>query len=243
MRILFVVNDVDTEVDRATSTVLATAAARRGHDVYLLGVGELEYHEDGGVGGLARRGPGAEVETQQAFLDAVQGKDAPRERVTTEGLDVIWLRYNPAEEVGERAWAQNAGILFGQVALEHGVVVLNHPYSLSWAISKMYFQQFPEAVRPACIITRDDKVAPYIEKICQRDPYTYDFSPISGGMVTVRDSNWFLNWNIERNPHFRDAPEDRIVSARRKALMLRFSRCAAFRLQDRNDPERIQVPL
>ena len=164
MRILFVVNDVDTEVDRATSTVLATAAARRGHDVFLLGVGELEYHEDGGVGGLARRGPGAEVETQQAFLDAVQGKDAPRERVTTEGLDVIWLRYNPAEEVGERAWAQNAGILFGQVALEHGVVVLNHPYSLSWAISKMYFQQFPEAVRPACIITRSlDRIREFHE--------------------------------------------------------------------------------
>jgi hypothetical protein len=42
---------------------------------------------------------------------------------------------------------------------------------------------------------------------------------------------------------FRDAPEDRIAAARRKALMLRFSRCAAFRLQDKNDPERIQVPL
>ena len=25
----------------------------------------------------------------------------------------------------------------------------------------------------ACIITRDDKIAPYIQKICQRDPYRY----------------------------------------------------------------------
>lgn len=154
MRILFVVNDVDTELDRAATTVLATAACRRGHDVFVLGVGELEYRESGHVGGRARRGPGAEVETQQAFLDAVQGQDAPREDISTADLDVLWLRYNPAEEVGERAWAQHAGILFGQVALEHGVVVLNHPYSLSWAISKMYFQQFPEAVRPASIITR-----------------------------------------------------------------------------------------
>ena len=154
MRILFVVNDVDTEVDRAATTVLATAACRRGHDVFMLGVRELEYYEDGQVGGAARRGPGAEVESQQQFLDAVQGTDAPVEDVRAGGLDVIWLRYNPSEEVGERAWAQHAGILFGQVALEHGVVVLNHPYSLSWAINKMYFQQFPEAVRPACIITR-----------------------------------------------------------------------------------------
>ena len=164
MRILFVVNDVDTEVDRAATTVLATAASRRGHDVFMIGVGELDYFEDGGVGGDARRGPGSDVESQQAFLDVVQGRDAEREAVTAEDLDVIWLRYNPSEEVGERAWAQHAGILFGQVALEHGVVVLNHPYSLSWAINKMYFQQFPEAVRPACIITRSyEKVRAFHE--------------------------------------------------------------------------------
>jgi glutathione synthase len=154
MRILFVVNDVDTEVDRAATTVLATAACRRGHDVYMAGVRELEYFRDGRVGATARRGLGAEVESQQQFLDAVQGEDALRMNISTEDLDVIWLRYNPSEEVHENAWAQHAGILFGQAALEHGVVVLNHPYSLSWAIDKMYFQQFPEIVRPSAIITR-----------------------------------------------------------------------------------------
>lgn len=165
MRILFVVNDVDTELDRAATTVLATAACRRGHDVFTAGVRELEYFEDGRVGARARRGPGSDVESQQAYLDVVQAEDAPREMVATDALDVIWLRYNPAEEVGERAWARDAGILFGQVALEHGVVVLNHPYSLSWAINKMYFQQFPEEVRPASIITRSyDRVAAFHEE-------------------------------------------------------------------------------
>ena len=154
MRILFVVNDVDTEMARAATTVLATAACRLGHDVSMLGVRELEYYEDGRLGGEARQGPGPDVESQEAFLEAVQGPEAPREHVSTRDLDVIWLRYNPAEEVGEHSWAQNAGILFGQVALEHGVIVLNHPYTLSYAISKMYFQQFPEVVRPRCIITR-----------------------------------------------------------------------------------------
>ncbi len=42
---------------------------------------------------------------------------------------------------------------------------------------------------------------------------------------------------------FRDAPEDRLNAARRKALMLRFARVAAFRLQDKNDPDRFQVPI
>ena len=154
MRILFVVNDVDTEVDRATTTVLATAACQRGHDVFMIGVRDLEYFVDGHVGGTARRAPGAELESQTALMNAIQGEDAPEEVVSTSDLDVIWLRYNPSEEIGEKAWAQHNGILFGQLALEHGVVVLNHPYSLSWAINKMYFQQFPADVRPASIITR-----------------------------------------------------------------------------------------
>lgn len=164
MRILIVVNDVDTEVDRAATTVLATAASRLGHEVFMAGVRELEYFQDGQVGASARVGPGADVESQQGFLDAVQGEDAPRRMISTSDLDVIWLRYNPSEEVHENAWAQHAGILFGQAALEHGVVVLNHPYSLSWAIDKMYFQQFPEAVRPRAIITRSyERVAEFHE--------------------------------------------------------------------------------
>ena len=153
MKILFVVNDVNTEVDRAATTVLCTAASRRGHEVYVAGVKELEYFDDGHVGANARRGPGTEVESQQGFLDVVQGPDAEKVLISTRELDVIWLRYNPGEEGGE-AWTQNSPLLFGQLALEHGVVVLNHPYSLSWATSKMYFQQFPERVRPASIITR-----------------------------------------------------------------------------------------
>lgn len=165
MRILFVVNDVDTEFVLAATTVLTTAACQRGHEVFLLGVKDLEYFADGHVGGIARRGPGMEVETQQELLDAVQGKAAPREQVTTAELDVMWLRYNPSEEVGEQSWAQGGGILFGQLALEHGVVVLNHPYSLSWATSKMYFQQFPEAVRPRAIVTRSyERIAAFHEE-------------------------------------------------------------------------------
>jgi oleate hydratase len=30
-------------------------------------------------------------------------------------------------------------------------------------------------------------------------------------MVTVRDSNWMLSWNVERNPHFRNAPKDQLM--------------------------------
>ena len=165
MRILFIVNDIDSEIEQATSTVLATAACRRGHQVWIGDVGAMEYFEDGSVGARARRGPGVEVESQQAFLDAVQGEDAERETVTSGELDVIWLRHNPGEAPKGEEPIEEAGILLGQLALEHGVVVLNHPYSLSWATSKMYFQQFPEAVRPPTIITRSaEHVAEFHER-------------------------------------------------------------------------------
>jgi oleate hydratase len=63
----------------------------------------------------------------------------------------------------------------------------------------------------ACLVTVDDKVPRYIEKICQRDPFLFEGNLVTGGMVTVRDSNWLLNWNIERNPHFRDQPHDMLL--------------------------------
>jgi len=37
------------------------------------------------------------------------------------------------------------------------VLVLNHPNSLAGAVNKMYFQHFPEILRPRTIITRDHK--------------------------------------------------------------------------------------
>lgn len=42
---------------------------------------------------------------------------------------------------------------------------------------------------------------------------------------------------------FRDSGEDRINAARRKALMLRFARAAAFRLQDKTDSDLFQGPF
>ena len=39
--------------------------------------------------------------------------------------------------------------------MRHGVVVLNDPNGLAKAMNKMYFQLFPEEVRPRTLITRD----------------------------------------------------------------------------------------
>jgi glutathione synthase len=155
MRLTILVNDVATEVPPATSTVLARAAVRAGHTVHIMGVDQLTYLPDGRIGGIAVTPPAA-TRSKESFLAAVQAPDAPRARITTDDMDLLWLRYNPSEELArERHWAQDAGFLFGRLAMERGVIVLNHPDTLAYAIDKLYFQHFPEDVRPATLVTRD----------------------------------------------------------------------------------------
>jgi glutathione synthase len=157
MRITFLVNDVATEVPPATSTILARAAARMGHTVHMMGIDQLSYLPDGRIGGVAVLAPSTS-RTKESFLAALQAKDAPRRKITSDDMDVLWLRYNPSEEVErDRHWAQDAGFLFGRLAMERGVIVLNHPDTLAYAIDKLYFQHFPEAARPMTLVSRDSE--------------------------------------------------------------------------------------
>ena len=54
----------------------------------------------------------------------------------------------------------------------------------------------------ATVTTLDEKIIPYIEAICKRDPLSGGV--VTGGIVSVRDSNWLLSWTINRQPQFRD---------------------------------------
>jgi glutathione synthase len=71
-----------------------------------------------------------------------------------EGVDVFWLRSDPAQE-SDRPWAEHVGLEFGRVLAESGVIVLNDPRGLVRAADKMYIQLLPEAVRPRTLVTRD----------------------------------------------------------------------------------------
>jgi glutathione synthase len=155
MRIGFIVNDIKTEEPNYTTTFLAHKMHNLGHEVYEMGVGELAYYPDGYMGAHARRVPAGKCRTCQTYLDALQSDKAIVDKIKAPDLDVLMLRNDPASEKDGRDWARNAGIVFGQLALQHGVIVLNDPNSLSDAINKMYFQHFPEAVRPLTLITRD----------------------------------------------------------------------------------------
>ncbi len=61
----------------------------------------------------------------------------------------------------------------------------------------------------ATVTTLDDRIPPYIQKICKRDPFSGKV--VTGGIVTAKDSNWLLSWTFNRQPHFRSQPKDQLV--------------------------------
>ena len=155
MRIGFVVNDIETERETYTTTRLAMAAVNRGHEAWLIGAGDFALDPDDYARARARSAPKTQYKSLKTFLTELRGPRGRNQRITVDDLDVLMLRNDPAEDTGRRSWAQMAGINFGRAAMRRGVIVLNDPNALAQAINKMYFQLFPEEVRPDTLITRD----------------------------------------------------------------------------------------
>ena len=77
-----------------------------------------------------------------------------------------------------------------------------HPDKFCSDISKTNWES-------ATVTTLDDKIPPYIEKICKRDPFSGRV--VTGGIVSVKDSNWLMSWTINRQPHFKNQPKSQLV--------------------------------
>jgi len=154
MRIGFVVNKLETEEPAFTTTRLAMAAVRRGHECFTFGVGDFIYAKDGSIHALAHTVGNRQFGSAEAYLGELRRPDARQERICVDGLDVLMLRNDPSCDATERPWAQAAPILFGQLAAARGVLVVNDPEHLATALNKTYFQHFPEEVRPQTCISR-----------------------------------------------------------------------------------------
>ena len=92
-----------------------------------------------------------------------------------------------------------------------------------WDLWRNIAQQHPSFGRPdkfctktnetnwesATITTLDEKIPPYIEKICKRDPFSGKV--VTGGIVTVKDSSWLMSYTLNRQPHFKEQPKGQLV--------------------------------
>jgi glutathione synthase len=155
MKIGFVVNDLETEAPNYTTTRLALTALGMGHEAWYIGVADFGYDQDEAILACAHAAPGRKYASGTSYLAALRGAKGVVERMNLSELDVVMLRSDPSDDAIERPWAAQAGVMFCRRAMKEGVVVVNHPDGLLGALNKMYFQDFPEAVRPRTIITRD----------------------------------------------------------------------------------------
>lgn len=60
----------------------------------------------------------------------------------------------------------------------------------------------------ATVTTLDDKILPYIERICQRDPRSGKV--VTGGIVSCKDSSWLLSWTINRQGQFKAQEPEKV---------------------------------
>lgn len=176
MKIGFVVNQVETEIPTYTTVQLAFTAHKMGHEPYLMGVGDLVYFPEGHMGAMTRT-PSKKFKSYENFIKSMQDPKAEKTAITSYDLDVLFIRNDPSVDTENRPWAQNAGVIFGKIALNQGVIVLNHPNSLFDALNKMYFQHFPESVRPRTIITRNVED---IRKFYEESEHQIVLKPLQG---------------------------------------------------------------
>jgi glutathione synthase len=165
MRIAFLVNSVETEIDEYATTRLAKAAALMGHEVWYVGMGDLRIGEpDGEIGAHARPGTARQHDTLTAFTDRM--KESSAQHIRLDKLDAFFLRNDSVEDTQDRPWATSLGAVSGQLMATRGVTVVNDPTVLMRAGTKVYLDEFPAEVRPRSLVTRNvDDVRAFISAL------------------------------------------------------------------------------
>ena len=166
MRIGFVINSIATEKPEYTTVRLAHAAVGKGHDTWMMGVDDFSQQPDGTVVAHARGAGDEQHSSTEAYLESIQDNEHGCDDISITDLDVLFMRNDPAEDMSERPWAVTSGVLFAQLSVAAGTLVVNDPANLANAVNKTYFQHFPEAVRPRTLISRDhDDISAFVNEM------------------------------------------------------------------------------
>lgn len=155
MRIAFVVNDILTELDDYTTTLLALTATNTGHEVWYINVGDFALRPDNRGYAHAYSIPDERHRSPHVYLQRLRSKDAQKKEICLDELDVLLLRNDPSQDAISRPWARMAAINFSLLAEQHGVIVLNDPSALALTLTKLYMHYFPSQVSPRTLVTRN----------------------------------------------------------------------------------------
>ncbi len=78
-----------------------------------------------------------------------------------------------------------------------------HPEKFCSSIGKTNWES-------ATVTTLDNRIPNYIEKMCKRDPFSGKV--VTGGIITIKDSNWLMSFTLNRQPHFKAQPDGQLVA-------------------------------
>jgi glutathione synthase len=165
MRVAFMVREIATEVDEYTTTRLARAACREGHEVWYVGMGDVELEaQEGRLEAHARRAHLEDDDTLESFMERIKERDD--ERLVMDHLDALFLRNESVDDLHERAWAAPLAPVFGHMLHARGVTVVNDPAAMVRASGKLYLEEFPESIRPRSVVTRDpEAIARFVAEV------------------------------------------------------------------------------
>ncbi|WP_411347820.1 oleate hydratase [Paenibacillus sp. WLX2291] len=107
----------------------------------------------------------------------------------------------------------------------HTPAPVTHDLGGSWNLWKNLAKQSAEFGNPdafcanlpdeswyvsATITWENDEIDPYLETITGRKLHTGNI--VSGGIVTVKDSNWLLSFATHRQPHFKEQQDHQVIT-------------------------------
>jgi glutathione synthase len=165
MKIAFFVNHIAAEISEYGTTRLAMAAGKRGHEVWYVSVGAVDYGPDDQVRAAGHRAEYHDGDELKPFLERAQLKDR-RADIILSDFDAVWLRNEAVDDLRERPWAALAGTAFGRLLAQSGVTVVNNPDTLARAGSKLYLHEFPQSVRPRGVVSRHpDTIKAFIQEV------------------------------------------------------------------------------
>ncbi|WP_313111028.1 glutathione synthase [Aequorivita sediminis] len=156
MKICFVISDISTETP-GTTVVILKKAHERGHDVYVMSVGDFIFHRDEDISLRCKKIPASLKEDNvEDFWAQVQDDKVKSKKVSSTDMDILFLRNNPTEETSDRHWAEHSAIAFARMIQQTGVLVLNDAFAMSHAfIDKLYFEELPAEIKPNSLVTRN----------------------------------------------------------------------------------------
>ncbi len=156
MKICFVISDIQTETC-GTSVVILKKAHERGHEVYVMSVGDFVFHRDDDISLRCKKIPTSiKSESVEEFWTQVQDDKLKEKVVHSKEMDILFLRNNPTEETSDRHWAEHSAIAFARMIQQSGVLVLNDAFAMSHAfIDKLYFEELPAEIKPNSLVTRN----------------------------------------------------------------------------------------